>query len=46
MYDLTDRYFRYCIYRREKFLDSKIWPIIISVITSVITASITTRLML
>lgn len=40
-YSLTDRYFRYCLYRRRKFFDGKIWPIIISVISSVVTAIIT-----
>lgn len=40
-YSLTDKYIRYCIYRRHKFFDSKIWPFIISVISSIITAIIT-----
>ena len=39
-YQLTDRYFRYCVYRRNKFYDGKIWPFIISIATSVITAII------
>lgn len=47
LYSLTDRYFRYCVYRRNKFLDSKIWPFIISIIsaiaTSIITAYITAQ---
>lgn len=50
LYSLTDRYFRYCVYRRKKFFDSKIWPFIISVIsaivTSIITAYITAQSML
>lgn len=46
MYSLTDRYFRYCLYRRRKFYDSKIWPLLISVIASVITAIVTTLLTL
>lgn len=40
-YQLTDRYFRYCVYRRNKFYDGKIWPFIISIATSVITAIVT-----
>lgn len=42
LYSLTDRYFRYCVYRRRKFFDSKVWPLVISVIASVITSIITT----
>lgn len=41
LYSLTDRYFRYCLYRRRKFFDSKIWPFIISIISAIITAVIT-----
>lgn len=40
-YSLTDRYFRYCLYRRKKFFDSKIWPFIISIISAIVTAIIT-----
>lgn len=42
LYSLTDRYFRYCVYRRRKFFDSKVWPLLISVIASIITSIITT----
>lgn len=45
LYSLTDRYYRYCIFRRHKFFDSKVWPLIISALTAVITSVITTRLL-
>lgn len=53
-YTLTRRYYRYCVYRRNKFFDSKIWPffisvaaaVITSIITSYITSSITLQLIL
>ncbi|MCC8164392.1 MAG: hypothetical protein LIO86_14820 [Lachnospiraceae bacterium] len=41
IYSLTDRYFRYCLYRRRKFFDSKIWPFVISIISAVATSVIT-----
>lgn len=41
LYSLTDRYFRYCLYRRRKFFDSKIWPFIISIVSAIVTAVIT-----
>ena len=41
VFSLTDRYFRYCVYRRRKFFDSKIWTFIISIATAIITAFIT-----
>lgn len=44
-YSLTDKYFRYCAYRRQKFFDSKLWPLIISVVASIITSIITTQLL-
>lgn len=44
-YSLTDKYFRYCAYRRQKFFDSKLWPLIISVVASIITSTITTQLL-
>ena len=44
LYRLTDRYFRYCVYRRNKFYDGKIWPFIISIATSIITALITSNI--
>lgn len=40
-YSLTDKYIRYCIHRRHKFFDSKIWPFIISIATAIITSFIT-----
>ena len=46
IYTLTDRYFRYCVYRRHKFFDSKLWPFVISVVASVITSILTTLLLL
>lgn len=46
LYTLTDRYFRYCVYRRNKFWDSKIWPFIISIAASVITSLLTTLVLL
>lgn len=46
LYSLTDRYFRYCVYRRRKFFDSKLWPFAISVAASVITSLLTTLLLL
>lgn len=44
-YSLTDRYYRYCVYRRRKFFDSKVWPLVISVLASIITSIITTWLL-
>lgn len=44
-FSLTEKYFRYCAYRRKKFFDSKLWPLIISIVASVITSLITTRLL-
>lgn len=41
LYSLTDRYFRYCVYRRNNFFNGKIWPIAISVISAIITSVIT-----
>lgn len=41
LYSLTDRYFRYCLYRRRKFFDSKIWPFVISIVSAIVTAIIT-----
>lgn len=46
LYSLTERYYRYCVYRRRKFMNSKIWPFIISVGASIATSLITTRLLL
>lgn len=40
-FSLTDKYIRYCIYRRQKFFDSKIWPFVISIVTAIITSFIT-----
>lgn len=40
LYHLTDKYYRYCIYRRQKFFDKAIWPIIVSIVTSIITSLI------
>lgn len=45
-YSLTDKYYRYCIFRRRKFFDHKIWPFIISIATSIITSYITAKLAL
>ena len=42
LYSLTDRYGRYCVYRRRKFFDSSVWPAIVSGIVSIIVAVITT----
>ena len=44
-YSLTNRYYRYCAYRRRKFFDSKVWPLVISVLASIITSIITTWLL-
>lgn len=44
-YSLTDRYFRYCVYRRRQFFDSKLWPFVISIAASVITSILTTLLL-
>lgn len=41
LYHLTDKYYRYCIYRRQKFFDKAIWPILVSIIAAVITSIIT-----
>ena len=43
-YSLTDRYFRYCAYRFDKFMEQIIFPIIVSVIASIIMSAITTLL--
>ena len=40
-YSLTDRYFRYCLYRRKKFFDSKVWTFVISVVSSIVASAIT-----
>ena len=40
-FSLTEKYKRYCVYRRHKFFDNKIWPFIISIATAIITAFIT-----
>lgn len=45
-YSLTERYFRYCLYRRRKFMDSKFWPFLISIAASVVTSILTTVLLL
>lgn len=45
-YHLTDRYFRYCVYRREQFFSSQTWSGIISGVVSVITSIVTTMLTL
>lgn len=42
LYSLTDRYGRYCLYRRRKFFDGSVWPAIISGIVSIIISVITT----
>ena len=44
-FTLTEKYFRYCAYRRKKFFDSKLWPLVISVVASIITSLITARLL-
>lgn len=44
-FSLTEKYFRYCAYRRNKFFDNKLWPLIISVVASVITSLITAQLL-
>lgn len=46
MYSLTNRYYRYCVYRREKFFDGKVWPFVISVAASVVTSILTTLVLL
>ena len=43
-YALTDNYFLYCVYRRDKFFHGTVWPVIVSGIVSVITSIITTML--
>ena len=35
-YEITDRYIRYCIYRRDKFMQSSVWPAIVSGVVSLI----------
>lgn len=45
-YSLSDRYFRYRVFRWNRFWDSKVWPFVISILTSVIASIITTVLIL
>lgn len=35
-YKITDRYIRYCIYRRDRFLHGSVWPAILSGIVSLL----------
>ena len=44
MYTLTDRYFRYRVYRRRQIFDGKVVNAVFAIVTSLITAIITTRL--
>lgn len=43
-YHLTDKYDRYCIYRRQKFFDKAVWPFLISVGAAIITSIITSMI--
>ena len=43
-YSLSERYFRYCAYRRDKLVDQIIMPVIVSVIASILTSAITVLL--
>ena len=38
MYSLTEKYCRYCVYKREKFFESATWSAIVSAIVSTITS--------
>ena len=44
-YSLTEKYLRYCIYRREKFFESATWSAIVSTVVSIITSIITVKIM-
>lgn len=37
LYSLTDRYFRYCVYRREQFFAGNVWSGIIAAVTAAVT---------
>lgn len=35
-YSITDRYIRYCLYRRDQFLSGSVWPAILSGLVSLL----------
>ena len=45
MYSLTEKYRRYCVYRREQFFASATWTAIVSSVVSMITSIITVKMM-
>lgn len=46
VYNLTDTYRRYRVYKREQFYDSKLWQLIISIVAAVLASLITNWFML
>ena len=42
-YEITDRYIRYCIYRRDRFTHGSVWPAVISGIVSLLVSYIIAR---
>ena len=45
VYDLTDTYRRYCVYKRHQFYDTKVWQLIISVMAAIIASLLTNLIM-
>ena len=44
LYHLTDRYFRYCVYRRSQFFNGKAWSCVLTIITAMLTTILTKKL--
>ncbi len=42
LYTLSDRYYRYCVYRRRQFFSNSIWPAVVGGVVSVVFSIITT----
>ncbi len=42
LYTLSDRYYRYCVYRRRQFFSGIIWPAVVGGVVSVVFSIITT----
>lgn len=43
-HNLTDKYYRYCAYRRDRFFHGSVWPCIISAGVSLIVSLLRSRL--
>ena len=42
-WSLTDDYFRFCVYHRQRFFDSAVWPSVVSAIVSLIVSYLVSR---